>query len=587
MFYFEQLRITGPGVNPAILDFKRGLNIIHGPSDTGKSYIIECITYLFGSDSVSIDEDTGYNNIKFRVNYNGKAVSISRKLGSKEILVESQSRDIESGVYKTSGKKDINTVWLKLMGIDEVPAIIKNTNFKTQELTIRTLSHLIAVKEDYIFKKGSILVSEQKTQQTANKSALLFMYDGKDSRDEAEREDPKIKDAKKKAVEEYISDVLKRIGDRKLSMEKYEGPSSTEIRSNIDSILVEIEGAENELSNLVNRSKDNAAELYRVNEELAENEMLLSRYHKLQHHYEADIKRLAFIAEGSKAKLSLAKVDNCPFCGGELEDTEQEVYIDSLKSESEDIVVKAQGLIDTINAVNVDIRSLHNEESILKAERNQIELEINNEVQPRISSLRKLLNDYQVALERAKEHEMIRAGENLLKSDKFKNASIEEDEKKYNVIERFGEDFFHDIEEEMYNILNQCAFDPFGVLEFDKKKFDLVIDGKAKEKYGKGYRAFINTVLVVAVHKYLKTHGSYYPNILILDSPILSLSEKEDVIEPEKKKVALFNYLMSQMFNEQTIILENDIPKMDYSNANMIEFTKDETRGRYGLLDIK
>lgn len=63
-FYIERLIVTGNGKEPSILEFKEGLNIVCGPSDTGKSYVLECIDYLFGSDKIRFDRNTGYDWVK-------------------------------------------------------------------------------------------------------------------------------------------------------------------------------------------------------------------------------------------------------------------------------------------------------------------------------------------------------------------------------------------------------------------------------------------------------------------------------------------------------------------------------------------
>ncbi len=43
--------------------------------------------------------------------------------------------------------------------------------------------------------------------------------------------------------------------------------------------------------------------------------------------------------------------------------------------------------------------------------------------------------------------------------------------------------------------------------------------------------------------------------------------------------------LYTRLANVQTIIIENNIPKIDYGNGTtIIRFTKDEATGRYGFL---
>ena len=49
-FYIEKLIVSGPGKPESVVEFKNGVNIICGPSNTGKTYIIKCLDYMFGSE---------------------------------------------------------------------------------------------------------------------------------------------------------------------------------------------------------------------------------------------------------------------------------------------------------------------------------------------------------------------------------------------------------------------------------------------------------------------------------------------------------------------------------------------------------
>lgn len=54
-FFIERLVVTGRGKKPSTIEFSDGLNFIVGPSNTGKSYIVECIDYLFGFEPKKIN----------------------------------------------------------------------------------------------------------------------------------------------------------------------------------------------------------------------------------------------------------------------------------------------------------------------------------------------------------------------------------------------------------------------------------------------------------------------------------------------------------------------------------------------------
>lgn len=47
-FYIEKLVVSGGGHGSSVLEFKEGLNIIIGPSNIGKSFVMDCIDYVFG-----------------------------------------------------------------------------------------------------------------------------------------------------------------------------------------------------------------------------------------------------------------------------------------------------------------------------------------------------------------------------------------------------------------------------------------------------------------------------------------------------------------------------------------------------------
>ena len=48
-FSLRELRLTGAGVEDAVLDFADGLNVVAGPSDTGKTFVAQCLSFLMGN----------------------------------------------------------------------------------------------------------------------------------------------------------------------------------------------------------------------------------------------------------------------------------------------------------------------------------------------------------------------------------------------------------------------------------------------------------------------------------------------------------------------------------------------------------
>ena len=109
-----------------------------------------------------------------------------------------------------------------------------------------------------------------------------------------------------------------------------------------------------------------------------------------------------------------------------------------------------------------------------------------------------------------------------------------------------------------------------------------------KKSYGKGYAAFLNTVLAISFQEYLDKYGTYKPGLLVVDSPILSLAEKREGDNRPISggmKTSLFQYMVDHRMDRQSIIIENNIPEIDYNKeeVKLIPFTKTD-EGRYGLL---
>ena len=63
------------------------------------------------------------------------------------------------------------------------------------------------------------------------------------------------------------------------------------------------------------------------------------------------------------------------------------------------------------------------------------------------------------------------------------------------------------------------------------------------------------------------------------------MTEKVKFGVSEGMKSSMLSYTLDQCGNRQVIIVENEIPDdVDFSAANLVEFTKNGSIGRYGFL---
>lgn len=234
-FYIQKIIVSGLGKTDSIIELSNGVNIIYGPSNTGKTCIVKCIDYMFGSERVPIDISTGYQHVKIIVKTQCGTITMSREIGQNNIEVYSDDKNILSGKYATKASrtnydKTINAVWLSLIGIDDMHLIISNENFKKQLLSWRIFSHMFVLTETKIISECSSILSGHVTANTAVISSLIFLLTGQDFAETEVKDSKEIKEAKKNAVKSYINKDLFWLSERNQELiSKLKGTSDRDI----------------------------------------------------------------------------------------------------------------------------------------------------------------------------------------------------------------------------------------------------------------------------------------------------------------------------------------------------------------------
>jgi uncharacterized Zn finger protein (UPF0148 family) len=585
-FYIKKLIVSGQSSESSFIEFKQGLNIICGPSNTGKSYILECINYLFGSDKIRFDRNSGYNTIKLVVATNLGEISFSRELDSKKIVIHSSDSRVASGEYKTSGKKNISDVWLSLIGIDDVPSIIKNANVERQRLTWRTFVHMFVIKETIVLEESSILLPNQYAAHSTALSALLYLMTNQDFAELDPIEEKKLRETRKKAVTDFINKKLSDFSERMKQLKELQIGDEGSLQEKVESVIAEIAETEEKMIDSVNQNKQLVNQIYSLNEQLTECNTLYQRYQALKTQYVSDIKRLTFGVEGEIHKGSHQPKTKCPICESNVDITKTKhnvPFAEAAHAELHRIQMQLNDLIEAEQELERERSELESNLNQLQEAKSELEQLINTELKPKIAALHSTLDEYRRAIEIRNEADLISHYETTLKSDLHETMNEDESSPEFKIKSQFSHDIIMEWEDVLHRILKACKFD-YSSIYFDQSSFDVVINGDAKSTFGKGYRAFLNTVLAISMMEYLSDKGIYAPGILVIDSPILSLKEKGDAAASDTMKEALFQYMVNNKSIGQVIIIENDIPDLDYSTANVIRFTKDDSTGRYGLL---
>ncbi|MFC2496216.1 MAG: AAA family ATPase, partial [Scardovia wiggsiae] len=134
-FYISKVTAGGSEKSNSVINLQPGLNIIQGRSNTGKTCVIKCIDFCFGSKAKPFDESLGYDTISISLHTGKGEITITRKLGKNQVDVITDVPGFEDGTYdlKHSKKKVplpvLSDLLLASIGIEEEHLIIKNKNF--------------------------------------------------------------------------------------------------------------------------------------------------------------------------------------------------------------------------------------------------------------------------------------------------------------------------------------------------------------------------------------------------------------------------------------------------------------------------
>ena len=618
MYYIKNIKINTKNNVISELPLKKGLNIIYGPSNTGKTLVYDCINFLMGckgfnkngnknSESESYhrlaDPKLKIKAVSILIDFDGDEVILSRKIDSPDINISSSSEKVQSGIYTVGNpskkKSNISSVWLKFMGIDDEGIFIyQYANGSVQALKFRTFAHVLLVNEDRITSGNSIL--KKQIGYTNNIpvdviSSLLYFKDEISTEKPSKDDDNKVITARKFAVQMMYDRSLSALEKQDFVhlKDQTDQRSTAEIELEINGLLQDIEAAESSLDDAISKNQELTTLIIDIDDKIAESNMLKDRYASLRTQYESDVRRLTFIAEGDLHKDSIPKISVCPFCNGKLQKDKSESCIEAAKFEVERISLKIKDLREADLAIDEEISKLLLKKRKTVNERNGVQGLIRGELKPRVDKLRESMTSYVAALERAKVAEMVQEFSSILKKQ-YNEITKEEDDKEVSELAKLDiEKIISDhMQTSMTNllekILKECDYDNFVGARFDSSLCDVVVNGSEKMSQGKGFKAFLNTIMAIAIQEWLEKEGQHQLQFLLLDSPILSLKEKEENVGTQKTssgmKNGLFQYFVDHRNDRQTIVLENEIPSIDYKDTNLIYFSRVEGQGRFGLL---
>ena len=591
MFYITELIIFRDN-DISRTQFVDGLNIIVGPSNTGKSLILDCINYIMGAKSTEhrFAPSLNIKCIQIKIDVEGKLLSITREIGSSKFSVESNVPNIKAGIYciSSNAKMSINRVWLSLLHIPDNIKILRTKSGKLQSLTFRSIYHLLLIDENRISQTDSIINAPNGPNRILpTLSALIYLMTG-NSMDNIKYIDKKTQRIQKEAINTFVNNTIKSLQKQKAACDNThitENPYV--INKQIQQILSKITSQQDILDKTLRLAKEAGYKINNISLQLSENEILLDRNNQLLSQYYSDIKRMTFIIEGHYLFMDKKTIGRCPFCNNKILIKPNKIEIKSIAAELEKIKLQMKDLQSVQQAIKAECIELEEEKATLIAEQKDCEDKIRSEIAPHIEQLKLRLQEYTEALIYAEKQNNVVNFSNFLKKEQELSMAMKDNaiNTSIDINAKFEEIFAVPINDELDILLKKCHYSDYIYSSFDFEHYDAIINGQMKKIQGQGYRAFINMIVILAIHNCLQKTRIFDLPFLIADSTLQALKENGSARDevPEYMKIGLLEYLAKCKI--QTIIIENEIPQIHSSNVNIIYFSKNKDNGRYGLLN--
>ena len=370
-FMIEQLRVFGYGKEDGVIKFTDGLNLIQGRSNTGKTWILKSIYYLFGSDKRPYSPLTGYTDIEgiFVTRRYGK-ITITRELGKQVVKVNSENDEIENGEYATNYQNKfpryLNDLWLRIIGLDETIEVPKSARYARERMSWVNIANVFFVDEDEIDESKSIILKDSR-YETSLISSLYFLLTGDYKKGIQEITKPEVAKANTKAILNYINEQIasftKKRVDYTRQLERF---PDIDVERQMRELSKHIRKVQEDIKDLIEENTSIVEQLTEYQQEDANCGVLLDRYESLVSQYKADLQRLDFISKGEAIVKKLPPNGICPFCGGKFHQDANGDYSSAIDAEikriaSELAVIAAteKSLADEQKSLRQRIKELH------------------------------------------------------------------------------------------------------------------------------------------------------------------------------------------------------------------------------------
>jgi hypothetical protein len=604
------LLITGPAVEPAVIKFSSGLNIVNGPSNTGKSHILRLIDFALGAKESPEPppEQLGYDMVHLGVRFSGvDEKTIVRPLQGGEIVVldglqnvRPQENDGEVFSAQHRSHKSISKYLLEKIGAKGAK-IRTDAKGKTRELSFRDILKICIVDEASIQKSTSPILTGQFVTKTAELSVFKYVLMGiDDAALDISQRDPN-QELKQAAQLELIDRQLREL-DKEIeeSTTDYDALKSTD--SQLDAQLEENfnvqERSEGPYRALLTRRRVLRTRYEESTSRALEIQTLLMRFELLEAHYASDQKRLTAIQEAGQY-YTLESEDICPVCGANPDDHKPQQACDgdierisrAAAAELLSLAERSKELTQTINYLTEKLVESEELASQTQIELDAVGSEIANEM-PGVRTVRGVVQDLLTKkLSNQRSLDVVRRRDRLSEQRVELGVGKEVDSSTLVAQNQLDGTMLDKLCQRIENELQSWQFPNAARVFFDVGKLDISVGGKSRSINGKGVRALLHGAFSIGLLKFTAEHRRPHPGFLVLDSLFVTYrdpdGDEEKSIKASPLKDRALEALCALGNDLQVIVVENvSVPDSIERQSFYHHFTGTVGVGRFGLFPV-
>lgn len=596
----KSIEVTGENVRPAALYFSKGLNVVAGPSNTGKSYLVECIKFALGASAIPkpIKESKGYDTVVLTMEEGTESFQISRKfvLNSPTTWNVNGKQVVLRGRHKPN-LKNISNYFLSKIGLQNMLLLFSKEKHTTRALSLRTLEPIFVVDEDSIVARHSPLGTGQRMEITLEKSLLKTLLTGVDeSRAKVTRDTEESSESIKrriKQLEELMQLIFPEISQST--------QTTSEIQDQVlkldQSILIldkEIQDLILSKGKVLQRRQGELILAANIESEISDAEALRRRFNLLMKKYESDRARVAGLSEAALLLENYGQV-SCPTCGSHFDEATTHVDLDTLlqsaHAEANKIGVQMKDLQSAIVELDENIARGFADVEGVKIRIAEMDAELRVDIAERLNQLVSSKNEHSQKKAELAASLARQEGRNVAQVELDRLLKYEPQEKSTYEIEDFSEQLAHFLTN-VEDILKRWGFPDYSPTKFSDKSRDLEIGGTPRKDFGKGYRAVAFSAFVLGLMKTL-IPSNRHPGFVVLDSPLttykpadIEQGEEDESVE-SNMVYSVYRDLCDAYLDNQVIIFDNQEPEVDLlPSMNYQHFTRNSNLGRYGFFPV-